>query len=207
MFEKIKSVLASSRFLVQLAAAFYWIWSVPLKPLRRIVSSTSGAAYTRYRQLWTKVTHDKYGGFVYWRGGMMVIATLAGLWIIPTLINFTAQTALFFATHNYEEVYLIQSAEIYPDDNIWSVRGCDRLPCDGDSSIYFRIAPSLFTHVWSVLNTGWIFLPDNIGSGVPTGLTKCRVRSYGVRIKTLMNRFEIYPDVLEISCDAPQKAQ
>lgn len=204
--EHIKAFLGSSRFLVQIAAALYWIWSVPLRPIRRLISSMSYWAYVRYRALWVKLTHNKYGGFEYWRGGVMIIATAVVIYLIPIITYLTAQSLLFITTQQHEEVYLIQSDEIYPDDNIWSVRGCDRLPCDRESSIYYRIAPTTFNHLWSIVNTGWIFIPDDVGSGVPTGLSRCWVRSYGIRIKTLMRRLDIYPDALEISCSATQGA-
>ncbi|MBR0664747.1 hypothetical protein GXW71_10330 [Roseomonas hellenica] len=200
MREKVKAGLASSRFLVQLAASLHWVWAVPLRPFRRAGAWMVGSVFRWYRLLWVRCTHNEYGGFVYWRGGAMILATGVALYLIPVVLGFVAQTALYFTTRNYEEVYLIQSEEIYPDDNVWAVRGCDRLPCDRDSSIYFRISPTPFNHLWSVVNTGWLFVPDDVGSGVPTGLTRCWVRSYGIRIKTLMRRFEIYPDALDISC-------
>lgn len=200
MLERLKAGLASSRFLVQLAASLHWVWAVPLRPLRRACVWMLGSVFRWYRRLWVRVTHNEYGGFVYWRGGAMIAATAVALYLIPIMLGFAAQTALYFTTRNYEEVYLIQSEEIYPDDNIWAVRGCERLPCDRDSSIYFRISPTPFNHLWSLVNTGWLFVPDDVGSGVPTGLTRCWVRSYGIRIKTLMRRFEIYPDALDISC-------
>lgn len=207
MLEKIKAVLASSRFLVQFAAGLYWIWSKPLKPIRTAVSVATSFVFRKYQVLWVNFTHNKYGGFEYWRGGVMIVATIAALYIVPTMLVFSAQAALYFTTREYEQVYLIQSDEIYPDDNVWSVRGCDRLPCDQSSSIYYRIAPTSFNHIWSIFNNGWIFIPDDVGSGVPTGLTQCWVRSYGIRVKTLMRRFEIYPDVLEISCDSTVSRQ
>lgn len=200
MLEKLKAGLASSRFLVQLAASLHWVWAVPLRPLRRACAWMLGSIFRWYRRLWVRFTHNEYGGFVYWRGGAMIVATGIALYLIPIMFMFAAQTALYFTTRNYEEVYLIQSEEIYPDDNIWAVRGCERLPCDRDTSIYFRISPTPFNHLWSLVNTGWLFVPDDVGSGVPTGLTRCWVRSYGIRIKTLMRRFEIYPDALDISC-------
>jgi hypothetical protein len=200
MLEKLKAGLASSRFLVQLAASLHWVWAVPLWPFRRACVWMLGSVSRWYRRLWVRVTHNEYGGFVYWRGGTMIAATAVAVYLIPIMLAFAAQTALYVTTRNYEEVYLIQSEEIYPDDNIWAVRGCERLPCDRDSSIYFRISPTPFNHLWSLVNTGWLFVPDDVGSGVPTGLTRCWVTSYGIRIKTLMRRFEIYPDALDISC-------
>jgi len=202
MLEKLKAGLASSRFLVQLAASVHWVWVVPLGPVRRALAWIAATGFGWYKRLWLRLTHNQYGGFVYWRGGAMIVATVVAIYLVPVILMFAAQTALYFTTRNYEEVYLIQSEEIYPDDNIWAVRGCDQLPCDRDSSLYFRISPTPFNHVWSLLNTGWLFIPDDVGSGVPTGLTRCRVRSYGIRLKTLMHRFEIYPDALEISCSS-----
>lgn len=202
MLERLKAGLASSRFLVQLAASLHWIWTVPLGPVRRVLLWAGRTLFGWYRRLWIRATHDRYGGFVYWRGGAMIFATVIGIYLLPIVLGFAAQTALYATTRNYEEVYLIQSEEIFPEDNVWAVRGCERLPCDRDSSIYFRISPTAFNHVWSLINTGWLFIPDDVGSGVPTGLTRCWVRSYGIRLKTLMRRFEIYPDALEISCNS-----
>ena len=45
-----------------------------------------------------------------------------------------------------------------------------------------------------------MFLPDTIGSSVPTGLTRCEVVSYGVRAKVMM-MLNIYPSILKITCD------
>ena len=203
--ERTKAVLGSSRFLVQFAASLHWIWTVPLAPISRTVGAVAVWGWRKYKSMWMRLTHDKYGGFVYWRGGGMAAVTLTSIFMLPTIVLFCFQVAMFVTTQRNEQVYLIQSEEILPNDNIWSVRGCDKLPCNRDSSIYYRIAPTTFNHVWSIFSTGWIFLPDVVGSGVPTGLTRCSVRSYGIRVKALMNRMDIYPDALEISCDAVEQ--
>ncbi|SBV93804.1 Putative Chaperone protein clpB 1 (fragment) [uncultured delta proteobacterium] len=91
--------------------------------------------------------------------------------------------------------------------NIWAVRGCYNQNCDSDSSLYYRIKPSVFHHLWSLSHNGTIFLPDTIGSSVPTGLTRCEVDSYGIRTRVLMT-FHVYPSILKIMCEnygAPEK--
>lgn len=158
------------------------------------------SAFSWYKALWVKFTHNKYDEFVYKRGVTMAAATLATMVIIPMLICLIFQTAYFWTTYKKEIIYLSQSEEIYPDDNIWGVRGCYTQRCDSDSSIYFRIKPSVFHHLWNIGNNGHVFLPDVIGSSVPTGLTQCEVISYGVRMRMTM-LFNIYPNILKITCD------
>lgn len=152
-----------------------------------------------YKALWVKCTHNKYDEFVYKRGITMAISTLVAIVIIPAFVCLILQTAYFWTTYKKEVIYLNQSEEIYPDDNIWGVRGCHTQHCNSESSIYFRIKPSLFHHLWSIWNNGNIFLPDTIGSSVPTGLTQCEVISYGVRMRMTM-LLNIYPNILKITC-------
>ncbi len=153
-----------------------------------------------YKKLWVKFTHNKYDEFVYKRGIAMVAATFATIIIIPTLFCIILDTTYYLTTYKKETIYLNQSEEIYPDDNIWGVRGCYTEQCDSDSSLYFRIKPSMFHHLWSILNEGRIFLPDTVGSSVPTGLTRCEVVSYGVRMRMTM-LLNIYPIILKINCE------
>lgn len=153
-----------------------------------------------YKRLWVKTTHNKYDEFVYKRGVGMAAATAVFVILIPTLVMLALQTCYYLATYKADSIYLIQSEEIYPDDNTWAVRGCYNQTCDSDSSLYFRIRPSLFHHLWSFSHGGGVFLPDIVGSSVPTGLTKCNIKSYGLRLKILMT-FDIYPTILDIQCE------
>lgn len=148
-----------------------------------------------YKRLWVKITYNKYDEFVYKRGIMMLIGTA----LTPFVLYFILLLGYYFSTHKTETVYLNHSEEIYPDDNIWGVRGCHSQFCDSESSLYFRIKPSLFHHAWNLINHGNIFLPDTLGSSVPTGLTKCEVETYGVRMRMTMY-FNIYPNILYINC-------
>ena len=153
-----------------------------------------------YKDLWVKFTHNKYEEFVYKRGVVMAMTTLAAIIIIPMVVGLLFRTTYYLATYKKETVYLIQSEEIYPDDNIWGVRACYNRNCDSNSSLYYRIEPSVFHHLWSIGHGDGIFLPDAIGSSVPTGLTKCEAVSYGDRMRILMT-FHVYPNLLKITCE------
>ena len=130
----------------------------------------------------------------------MLAGTFAALVIVPALLSLVFQFGYYWATYKKETIYLSQSEEIYPDDNIWGVRGCHTQQCDSNSSLYYRIRPSIFHHLWSLNDSGHFFLPDALGSSVPTGQTQCEVVSYGIRTRVLM-MFHVYPNILKITCN------
>ena len=192
--------MESVKYFLQIVLTFISsAWDIIKTPCV-IIGEKAVIVFSWYKDLWIRFTHNKYDEFVYKRGMAMAVATLAAIIIIPSIVGLFFQTGYYLATHKKESVYLIQSEEIYPDDNIWAVRGCYNQNCDSDSSLYYRIKPSLFHHLWSVGHNGTIFLPDTIGSSVPTGLTRCEVDSYGIRMRILMT-FNIYPSVLKIMCE------
>lgn len=154
-----------------------------------------------YKGIWINYTYNKYGEFLYKKAAVMLVITFTSLIIAYSAMTLVFQTAYYFATYKKETIYLSQSEEIYPDDNIWNVRGCYTEYCDSNSSIYFRINPSVFHHLWNLIHSGRVFLPDMLGSSVPTGLTKCEIVSYGIRMRMTM-LFNIYPKILKISCDS-----
>lgn len=198
--EEIKKFLANSRFIIQFLAGLHFVWDRVLGPPRRIMLKILGRLFHWYKAKWNRYTYDKYGGFVYKRAGIMTTITLLVLFMIPTFMSLSFQTMMFLTTYNSERVYLFHAEEIYPDDNIWSIRGCEMVNC-ATESLYFRVAPSLFNHIWSIIYKQELFLADDIASGVPPGKTECHIISYGIRLKTLMKRYEIYPDALYIACD------
>lgn len=161
-----------------------------------------GCILAWYKRLWVKFTYNKYDEFIYKKGISMIVATVATVIIVPLLLCLILQTAYYFATYHKETIYLNHAEEIYPDENIWGVRGCETTYCDSDSSLYFRISPAIFHHLWSLSHHGRVFIPDAIGSSVPTGLTQCEVISYGLRFR-MTRLFNIYPNILNVSCSAP----
>lgn len=186
-------------FLQLSLTVIFSIWNIIKTPCM-VIGDKLIILFRWYKKIWVHYTHNKYDEFVYKKGATMVVATLAALIIIPCIAKLFFDTGYYLATHKKESIYLIQSEEISPDDNIWAVRGCYTKDCDSESSLYYRIKPSLFNYLWSIGHNGTIFLPDAIGASVPTGLTKCEVDSYGIRLRVLM-MFNIYPSVLKIMCE------
>lgn len=188
-------------FLEKVLAVIYFIGNL-LKVAGRTIGRWLLRLLAWYKRIWVRFTHNKYEEFVYKRGLAMGAVTLLVIILIPTIGMLIFQTAYYLATYKKDSIYLIQSEEIYPDDNTWGVRGCYTQVCDSGSSLYFRIKPSLFHQLWSLSHHGTVFLPDIIGSSVPTGLTKCEIVSYGLRLRILMT-FNVYPSILEINCQQP----
>lgn len=186
-------------FIRLILSIFAFVWGVIGAPLR-FIGRQLARLLAWYKRIWVKFTHNKYGEFVYKRGLIMAVSSLAALVIIPTVLCLLLRTTYYLATYKKEKIYLIQSEEIYPTENTWAVRGCYTQNCDSENSLYYRIEPSLFHQLWSLSHEGSIFLPDAIGSSVPTGMTQCEVVSYGIRLRILMI-FNIYPNILKINCD------
>ncbi len=191
--------MESLKHIIQMIVSFVSVVWDGLKSPVLYVAGKIARVFAWYKKLWVRFTHNKYEEFVYKRGVAMAAVTIAAVIIIPSLICMILQGSYYLATYKKETIYLTQSEEIYPDDNIWAVRGCYTKNCDSDSSMYYRIKPSLFHHIWSIGHNGNIFFPDTVGSSVPTGLTQCEVISYGIRARILMT-FHIYPTILKITC-------
>jgi hypothetical protein len=193
-------------FWYQIVRSVTWVWLNILRPLLRFFIFTPMKwLWGKYRALWDQVVYvkDQYGDrtFSKVRGGLFLTATLYVVYILPNLIELVWDTALYAATaQRHEQVYLISSQEIYPDRDIHAVKGCDALPCNDQNSFYFRVRPTLFNHIWSLLHHATVFFPDYVAAAAPAGITPCRVTNYGIRVKFVMKGLDLYPDALEISC-------
>ena len=136
------------------------------------------------------------------RAGIFLVGSVLFLLygLIPTFW-FAADAAIFTLTVKTDEVlYLHNSQEIDPNENIHSVQGNYALPLDEDDTVYFLVEDTWFNSLWSILVKGGLFYPDYISATVPPGLNKCVVTSYGIRAKTLMRRWELYPYLLSAKC-------
>lgn len=197
--DKLKSFIDNSVFIQQVIRSAVWVWQKPLRPFRVVLQWI----YSTYVSMWKRFTRVD-GEFSPKRGGIMVLSTAALIWMIPTLLMLSFQMTMYMATYTKERVYLFHATEIYPDDNIWTVRGCEMVNC-ATESLYFRVQPTLFNQLWSYTHKFGPFLADDVASGVPPGKTECEVISYGIRVKTFMRRFEIYPDAISVICDGERK--
>lgn len=194
-------------FIWQFILAAQWAWFNVGKPVFDVISVPVKKVFQLYRKLWSFVVYyrDEFDNlrFSKTRAGLFLTgsALFVYLLFIPALV-FTADAGLYFMTGKHNEtVYLTKSEEIDPDNNIHSILGNGSLPLDGDTGFYFRVEPSLFNQVWSFINKGSMFYPDYVASAVAPGLNKCEVTSYGIRVKTLMRRLDIYPKILAVKCD------
>ncbi len=180
----------------------YSLWSIVknsvMKPAAFLCNIFSPILRT-YKKIWIALTHNKYDEFVYKRGVAVIIGTAISCFAALVIVFVAFDCAYYLATNKTENIYLSQSEEIYPDDNIWGVKGCYTPECDSTSALYFRIKPSFFNHLWNMTENGHVFFPDIIAATVPTGQAFCEVTSYGLRFRILM-MFNIYPSILEVNC-------
>ncbi len=204
-----KEVTALAVFWAQLLRGWHWFYSWVVGPVMRPLYRLARWAWGRYRALWDAAVYrkDEHGvrRFVKTRAGLMVTATVVCFYLFTHVVELAWHTCLYAITADRDEsVYLISSQEIFPDRNIHAVRGCDALPCTEQNSIYFRVRPTTFNHIWSLIDRRTIFFPDYVAAAAPQGIAKCTITSYGIRIKLVMRviqDLDWYPDILAISCE------
>lgn len=73
--------------------------------------------------------------------------------------------------------------------------------CTDENSIYFRIRATPFNEAWNVVHHGSLFFPDYLAAAIPVTVSRCTITTYGIRVKLFMRGTEIYPDLLESSCE------
>jgi hypothetical protein len=199
-------VAAMNRFVAQFLLACHWIYQNILSPAGRFASIPARRLFRWYRWLWDKVVYrqDQYKNrlFSKTRAGLLLTATIVFAWfILLPLLEFLFDVGLYLATVRKDEVvYLTNSQEIIPEENVHSVQGCHSLPCTDDNSVYFRIRATPFNEVWSLVQGHGLFFPDYVAAAVPLTISRCTITSYGMRIKFVVRNLDIYPDVLRTEC-------
>ena len=154
-----------------------------------------------YKNIWVRMVYDD-GNFSK-KGLLKIISlTVLSVYVLWILFILSIQSLSFVMTSKIDEVvYMTNSQEVDPEGDIYSAQGCTILPCDEESSIYFRIEPSLFSHAYELVTKGQIFYPDYLAAAIPPGLNKCTITSYGLRWKFFMRGMDIYPYILRASCN------
>jgi hypothetical protein len=171
--------------------------------------------WQHFRRVWDRTVYSVNAAgerkFSKIRGAVVIAATGVFLLVVYNLMFLVSHTALYFATGTTDEiVYLSNAQEIDPENNIHSVQGCvaraasETFSCGEADSLYFRIEPTGFAHIWSVLNSEdhGIFYPDYVAAPIAPGWQQCTVTSYGVRIKFFIRKWDIYPYLLSARCGA-----
>lgn len=201
-----KEVTSFHWFAIQFGVACWWIWHNVLYPVSRPLRTILVAAWNWYRRLWDRVVYYKdefdVTHFGKARAGMMVMATVFMIYVIPSVIGLTFDTGMYFATVRHHEVVVLQnSQELDSVANVHSAMGWHTPPYDEQHSIYYRIRSTWFNELWSLLHRQNFFFADYVAAAVPTVPTECVVTSYGIRLKLFMRILDFYPDLLSVSCD------
>jgi hypothetical protein len=200
-------------FWIQVSSSALLIWNNYLKPVWNFVYWLGfGLLWKHYRKIWDRFSFEEKDGervFSRKRGAVVLATTAFMLYFVVSMLSIAWHTTLYFATARVDEVvYLSNAQEIIPEENIFSVQGCEitqapgeAFSCSADQSLYFRIEPTTFAQVWSLVNTGSFFYPDYVSAPIAPGWQRCTITSYGFRLKTLIRRFEIYPELLAARCE------
>jgi len=196
MIDKIKYIVSC------IYTVFKFIEQCFISPIKKVLKFCEPLT-NRYKKLWNKYCYDKYGDFLYKKAGMMIIGTIASMYIVLCILGFLFDLSYYIATKHEETIYLSDSVELDSDESIWGVKGCPTRECDSNTALYFRIKMSWFNQLWNIVHNGKLFFPDAIAAGVPTGQTECSVISYGLRYRILMI-YNYYPQILQVRCQASE---
>jgi hypothetical protein len=164
-----------------------------------------------WRKLWARTVYKTNAAgvrrFSSVRGAGMIAATVVAAYIGFQALFVLADAALYLITGRVDEVvYMSNAQEISGEDNLHSAQGCtitttDKdFSCDADNSLYFRIAPSAFNHLWSLWHKHTLFFPDYVAAPIAPGWEQCVITSYGIRAKFFMKQWDIYPTLLSATC-------
>jgi hypothetical protein len=200
-----EDISALQSLLSAIAGFFVWICRRIL-PLSRAAVVPAVWLWCLLRALWNRFVYieDEFKNrrLSKRRAAIFSVAGLVFAWyvFVPVLV-LLLDVALYLATAKRDEVvYLTNSQEIIPEDNVHSVQGCHQLPCTDENSFYFRIRATLFNEIWSVVHGRGLFFPDYVAASVPLSISECKITSYGVRVKIFMRGMDIYPDLLQTEC-------
>ena len=135
---------------------------------------------------------------------------------VPEAVSETASSILYEPPHDafrmsltalfnggslqHDTIYLNGKNEIVPENDVWSVGGCESSPkCDATDAITFHIKPSVMHHAWSLSTGHGFFLPDYVATPIPNVPSKCDVVSYGSRWR-VSKWLNSYPQLLSAQC-------
>lgn len=199
-------------FWAQVVSSAFMVWRSFLAPIWNVLYWLGiGFLWRHYRKIWDRFAYTTVDGqrvFSRKRGAYTLLGTFLTLWFAVSITSFTWHTTLYLATARVDEVvYLSNAQEISPEENLFSVQGCEatvtgeNFSCSEEESLYFRIEPTEFAQAWSILTRGNFFYPDYIAAPIAPGWQKCVITSYGFRMKTMIRRWEIYPELLSARCE------
>lgn len=157
--------------------------------------------------IWNRVafSKDEFGikRLSYVKGAAFIMVHLALFFMIVS--GFMYDSIVYpFTYESNRTVWLSSAQEIYPGSNVFSVQGCDHLVakvCNEDESLYYRVRPTIFNNMWSILHWRGPFFADKVVATIGSDWSKCIVSDYGLRWRFLIFWEDIYPDLLVTSCE------
>ena len=203
-----RELSALGRFWAQFIHSLGWIYGKLIAPVTWRVYRGLLWLYARYRALWARCVYgkDAYGDpeFSKARGGVMILATIAALYVVYCVIAVAATLPWYLATVRHDEqLYLSNSQNVSagPEGHeVHEVYGCETLPCTQENTVTFRVRATWFNEAWSVLHHGSLFYPGYVAAAVSPVLNRCTITSYGIRRKFLVRSWELYPDLVQVEC-------
>lgn len=173
--------------------------------------AVAGIAVWYKRRVWDRFARNSGGRVTALRGSLTAALTVIALWMIPGVIATAWNAGLMATTWKEERVFLTNTQEIDPENDIHSVRGCVSFPCTERQAVYYRVSRSTLHDGYAVIKRGYFFYPEEVASVVAPGVNDCQVTSYGIRVRALMRGWGIYPHLLNAVCvpynENPGRAQ
>jgi hypothetical protein len=127
------------------------------------------------------------------------ISFVVFLYIFLNSLGFIVDSVKYVLTARVNEIVYLSSAQEISEDT-YAVKGCEAKECSIENSLSFRIESNAFAQVWSLTNKGILFYPDYVAAIVAPEIRECTVTSYGTRWKFLIRNWNIYPEILDVSC-------
>ncbi len=193
---------------VQVKGTIGWIYRHIIEPV--VTHPWVRKPFLWYRKLWIAVVYKEGAEegeeiFSKERAGLMVLFTLICLRLLPFFLSGAAEfvwdgSRMLMSYEEKQVWYLGKSQEIDPEGNVFSAQGCASIECSDQTSMYFRIKPSLMHHLWSLYHNQNMFFPDFVSGGIQNDINKCLVTGYGGRSKYLVRNWDVYPQILSVEC-------
>lgn len=189
------------------------------KPVAEFLSPYLGWIGRGYKKLWNKVCYKEdpeTGEFKLdrKRAGAMLLATMTavtaltpttmGGWVrdgIGEVAEPVVDSVRMATTYESKEtLYLSDSKETFPAQDIHSVKGCKSVECGEEDGVYFYVKPSILHNAWNwAVKGNPMYIPDHVVAPIAPGVNKCEVTSYGVRWR-VARWLQAYPVLLEAKC-------
>ena len=167
-------------------------------PVWRVVRSPFGSIGSFYvNQIWNRLARNRAGEVTRKRAGITIALTLFVIMMTPTFMS----AALYAWTKETAIIYMTDTQEIDPENDVHSARGCRKIPCSDSDAAYFRVKGSIFHEIHSLVTKRHRFFPEEVSGVIAPGINRCEVLSYGIRVKALMRGWGIYPLMLDAVCE------